>query len=152
MPLFAERDVQDLVRVQSFFQACADGIRTFGTEGLDEKFSDVVDDNYRFIAESHSRALADFHARMQESLANAKDATGVSFLGADVTLMISARYWVSEIFDLCCQCPTSKIAAHMAENGCVDLHDTKQGWEEYTGILRTWLRILYQGEPSQKKI
>ena len=112
--LFTEQDVQDLSRVHSFFQTCADGIRTYGTEGLDEKFADVVDDKYRFIVESHAHALSDFHARMQEALASKREA---SFTGADATLMISARYWVSEIFDLCCQCPTSKIAEHMANDG-----------------------------------
>lgn len=80
----------------------------------DEKFADVVDDKYRFIVKSHAHALSDFHARMQEALASKREA---SFTGADATLMISARYWVSEIFDLCCQCPTSKIAEHMANDG-----------------------------------
>lgn len=64
--------------------------------------------------------------------------------------MISARYWVSEIFDLCCQCPTSKIAEYMVDKGCVSLHDAKNGWEEYTGILRSWLKILYQEENSAR--
>lgn len=140
---FTEQDAQNLSSLQTFFQACADGIRAYGTEGLDEKFSDVVDDKYRFIAESHARALSDFHARMQEALTRKK---ATSFTGADVTLMISARYWVSEIFDLCCQCPTSKIAEHMVANGCLNLQDTKSEWERYTGMLRAWLRILYQAE------
>jgi len=143
MMLFTEQEVQDFSLVQSFFQVCANGIRTYGAEGLDEKFSDVVDDKYRFIVESHARALSDFHARMQKSLTNKKGAT---FTGADVTLMISARYWVSEIFDLCCQCPTSRIAEHMSANGCMNLQDTKSEWERYTGMLRAWLRILYQAE------
>lgn len=138
---FTEQDIQNIHRVQSFFQACADGIRAFGTEGLDEKFSNVVDDKYRFIAESHARAFSDFRARMKTALA-----ASPQFTGADVTLMISARYWVSEIFDLCCQCPTSKIAEYMVQKGCVNLHDTKNGWEEYTSILRSWLKILYQEE------
>ena len=141
--LFTEQDVQGLSRVQFFFQTCADGIRAYGTEGLDEKFADVVDDKYRFIVESHARALSDFHARMQEALTNKTES---AFAGADVTLMISARYWVSEIFDLCCQCPTSKIAEHMSANGCMNLQDTKSEWERYTGMLRAWLRILYQAE------
>ena len=141
--LFTEQDVQDLSRVQFFFQTCADGIRAYGTEGLDEKFADVVDDKYRFIVESHARALSDFHARMQEALTNKTES---AFAGADVTLMISARYWVSEIFDLCCQCPTSKIAEHMAADGCLNLQDSKSEWARYTGMLRAWLRILYQAE------
>lgn len=91
---FTGQDIQNIHRVQSFFQACADGIRAFGTEGLDEKFSNVVDDKYRFIAESHARAFSDFRARMKTALA-----ASPQFTGADVTLMISARYWVSEIFD-----------------------------------------------------
>ena len=62
---FTGQDIQNIHRVQSFFQACADGIRAFGTEGLDEKFSNVVDDKYRFIAESHARAFSDFRARMK---------------------------------------------------------------------------------------
>lgn len=144
---FTEQDAQNLSSLQTFFQACADGIRAYGTEGLDEKFSDVVDDKYRFIAESHARALSDFRARMQESLTRKHAAT---FMGADVTLMISARYWVSEIFDLCCQCPTSKIAEHMSANGCMNLQDTKSEWERYTGMLRAWLRILYQAETDDE--
>lgn len=143
MMLFTEQEVQNISSVQSFFQACADGIRTYGTKGLDEKFADVVDDKYRFIVESHARALSDFHARMQEASMNQK---GIAFTGADVTLMISARYWVSEIFDLCCQCPTSKIAEHMAANGCLNLQDTKSEWERDTDMLRAWLRIFYQAE------
>ncbi len=143
---FTEQDVQNLSRVQSFFQTCADGIRMYGTEGLDEKFADVVDDKYRFIVESHARALSDFHVRMHESLMSKRAA---SFTSADVTLMISARYWVSEIFDLCCQCPTSKIAEHMAKSGCLSLQDTKGDWERYTGMLRAWLQILYQAELSE---
>lgn len=141
--LFTEQDVQNISCVQFFFQTCADGIRTYGTEGLDEKFANVVDDKYRFIVESHAHALSDFHARMQEALTSKREA---SFTGADVTLMISTRYWVSEIFDLCCQCPTSKIAEHMAEGDCLNLQDTKSEWERYTGVLRAWLRILYQAE------
>lgn len=141
--LFTEQDVQDLSRVQFFFQTCADGIRAYGTEGLDEKFANVVDDKYRFIVESHAHALSDFHARMQEALTSKREA---SFTGADVTLMISTRYWVSEIFDLCCQCPVSMIAEHMSANGCMNLQDTKSEWERFTGILRAWLRILYQAE------
>lgn len=138
MPLFTEQDLQGLARMQTFFQTCANAIRTYGTEGLDEKFSEVVDDKYRFIAESHARAFSDFQARMKEA--------SPRFTDADVTLMISARYWVSEIYDLCCQCPTSKIATSMAANGCANLQDTKSGWEEDTGILRSWLRILYHHE------
>ena len=141
--LFTEQEVQNISCLQSFFQTCADGIRTYGTEGLDEKFTDVIDDKYRFIVESHARALSDFYARMQESLTNKKEP---AFTGADVTLMISARYWVSEIFDLCCQCPTSKIAEHMVKDGCLNLKDTKSDWEKYTGMLRAWLRIFYQTE------
>jgi len=145
--LFTEQEVQNISRVQSFFQACADGIRTYGANGLDEKFSDVVDDKYRFIVESHARALTDFHTRMQESLMGKNDA---SFTGADVTLMISSRYWISEIFDLCCQCPTSKVVGHLAEDGCLNLQNTKSEWERYTGMLRAWLRILYQAENNDK--
>lgn len=141
MPLFSKDDVAALARVQNLFQACADGIRAHGAEGLDEKFSDIVDDKYRFIVESHARALSDFHTRIKAALT-----ASPQFTGADVTLMISARYWVSEIFDLCCQCPTSKIAEYMVQKGCVSLHDTKNGWEEYTSILRSWLKILYQEE------